>query len=36
MRKLGVSNATGLVHAALDLGVLALPEDTGNGLNYFV
>lgn len=36
MRKLGVSNAAGLVHAALDLGVLALPEDTGNGLNYFV
>jgi DNA-binding NarL/FixJ family response regulator len=36
MRKLGVSNATGLVRAALDLGVLALPEDTGNGLNYFV
>ena len=36
MRKLGVSNATGLVRAALDLGVLALPDETSNGLNYFI
>ncbi|WP_233805058.1 response regulator [Paraburkholderia sp. HP33-1] len=36
MRKLGVSNATGLVHAALDLGVLALPDDATDGAKYFI
>ncbi|MCC8400749.1 response regulator transcription factor [Paraburkholderia sp. MMS20-SJTN17] len=36
MRKLGVSNATGLVHAALDLGVLALPDDATDGLKHFI
>lgn len=36
MRKLGVSNATGLVRVALDLGVLALPDDAANGVNYFI
>ncbi|SIT45865.1 Response regulator protein [Paraburkholderia piptadeniae] len=36
MRKLGVSNATGLVRVAFELGVLALPEEAGNGVNYFI
>jgi DNA-binding NarL/FixJ family response regulator len=36
MRKLGVTNTAGLVRAALDLGVLALPDNVGHGLNYFI
>ncbi|MGF6935662.1 DNA-binding NarL/FixJ family response regulator [Paraburkholderia sp. UCT70] len=35
MRKLGVTNVTGLVRIALDMGVLALPGDP-DGFNDFI